>query len=47
MFGLGILELFFTLIIPVTVLGILIYLITLLSRLVKSVEKIADKYGNK
>jgi len=47
MFGLGIFELLSILIIPIIVLGILIYLIILASRLVKAVEKIADKYGNK
>ena len=47
MFGLGIFELFLSLIIPVIMLGILIYFITLMSRFVNAVEKIADKYNNK
>ena len=43
MFGLGPIEIFVVLFVPVTGLALLVFLVSLALRLVKAVEKIADK----
>ncbi len=43
MFGLGPIELFIVLLIPVTGLALLVFLVSLIVRFVKATEKIANK----